>query len=163
MPVLQTRKIGHDEVTAIGYGAMGISSYYATPQPDEERLKVRPFVVNWDFATHRGWIQFLDGLYARGCTNWDTADVYGDSEVLIGKWYALHAGAVVSVFCIQLQRRFRKTGKRNDIFLATKFGITNDPQRPANGEPEYVNVSMDKSLSRLGGLRTRRSIWHTCV
>lgn len=37
-----TRKIGNDNVTAIGYGAMGISSYYAKPQSDEERIKVRP-------------------------------------------------------------------------------------------------------------------------
>ena len=30
--------------------------------------------------------QFLDGLYESGCNYWDTADVYGDSEDLIGKW-----------------------------------------------------------------------------
>ena len=47
--------------------------------------------------------------------------------------------------------RFKKTGKRNEIFLATKFGITNDSKRPANGDPEYVKKSMEKSLSRLGG------------
>ena len=30
--------------------------------------------------------QLLDAVYAAGCTNWDTADVYGDSEELIGRW-----------------------------------------------------------------------------
>lgn len=28
----------------------------------------------------------FDELYASGCTNWDTANCYGDSEELIGKW-----------------------------------------------------------------------------
>jgi aryl-alcohol dehydrogenase-like predicted oxidoreductase len=28
----------------------------------------------------------LDAVYEAGCTNWDTADVYGDSEELIGNW-----------------------------------------------------------------------------
>ena len=31
-------------------------------------------------------MQFLDELHARGCTNWDTSDIYGDSEELLGKW-----------------------------------------------------------------------------
>ncbi len=29
--------------------------------------------------------QLLDTVYAAGCTNWDTADAYGDSEELIGR------------------------------------------------------------------------------
>jgi hypothetical protein len=40
-PTLPTRKIGAHDVTAIGYGAMGISAYYGTVDSDEERLKVR--------------------------------------------------------------------------------------------------------------------------
>ena len=35
-----TRKIGNDDVCAIGFGAMGLSIFYGTPKPDEERLKV---------------------------------------------------------------------------------------------------------------------------
>lgn len=38
--VLPTRKVGQTDVTALGYGAMGISSYYGTAPPDEERYKV---------------------------------------------------------------------------------------------------------------------------
>jgi aryl-alcohol dehydrogenase-like predicted oxidoreductase len=30
--------------------------------------------------------QFLDTLYESGCRFWDTANVYGDSEELLGKW-----------------------------------------------------------------------------
>ena len=40
MPSLPARKIGKDDVTAIGYGAMGIAAYYGSIESDEERLKV---------------------------------------------------------------------------------------------------------------------------
>ena len=43
--------------------------------------------------------------------------------------------------------RFKRTGKRDKIFLATKFGIT--PNGP-NGKPEYVRSTFEKSLKRLG-------------
>ncbi|KAF7795057.1 hypothetical protein EIP86_006201 [Pleurotus ostreatoroseus] len=130
LPTLPTRKIGKDEVTAIGYGAMGIAAFYGAVDSDEERLKVRlhPF---WYHPAEANVHQFLDELYASGCTNWDTANVYGDSEVLIGKW-------------------LQKTGKRKDIFLATKFAITREPVRPVNGDPEYVKKCIEQSLSRLG-------------
>jgi hypothetical protein len=40
MPSLPTRKIGSHDVSAIGYGAMGIAAYYGAVDNDEERLKV---------------------------------------------------------------------------------------------------------------------------
>lgn len=40
MPSYPTRKIGNDQVSAIGYGAMGISAFYGPTESDEERLKV---------------------------------------------------------------------------------------------------------------------------
>lgn len=57
---LPTRKIGDTEVFAIGFGAMGLSAFYGPPMPDEDRFKL------------------LDAVYKSGCTNWDTANVYGD-------------------------------------------------------------------------------------
>lgn len=36
-----TRKIGDAVIPAIGFGAMGLSAFYAQPLPDEERFKVR--------------------------------------------------------------------------------------------------------------------------
>lgn len=50
-----------------------------------------------------------------------------------------------------IQRRFKKTGKRNEIFLATKFGFQRTvPNRPINGSPEYAKESIERSLRRLG-------------
>jgi len=65
----------------------------------------------------------------------DTADVYGPhtNEELVGK--AIR-------------------GKRDQLILATKFGIVRDPQNPAargvNGKPDYVRQSCEASLKRLG-------------
>jgi aryl-alcohol dehydrogenase-like predicted oxidoreductase len=42
---LPTRRVGETEVSAIGYGAMGISSYYGAAPPDEERFKVLPILL----------------------------------------------------------------------------------------------------------------------
>ena len=38
---LPTRKIGKDDVTAIGFGLMGLSAFYGAIESDEERFKVR--------------------------------------------------------------------------------------------------------------------------
>ncbi|EIW79887.1 Aldo keto reductase [Coniophora puteana RWD-64-598 SS2] len=108
-----TRKIGTDDVSAIGFGAMGISAYYGAFGSDEERFEI------------------LDAAYERGCRFWDTANIYGDSEDLIGKW-------------------FKRTGKRNDIFLATKFGISRETARGVDGTPESCQRNFARSLERLG-------------
>ncbi|ROM61864.1 aldo/keto reductase [Pseudomonas brassicacearum] len=68
-----------------------------------------------------------------GVTLFDTADMYGPytNEELLGR--ALH-------------------GKRENIFLATKFGLvrSSDPHaRGVNGRPEYVRQSVEGSLKRL--------------
>ncbi|KAI5897034.1 Aldo/keto reductase [Schizophyllum commune H4-8] len=61
----------------------------------------------------------------------DTSDVYGDNEDLIGKW-------------------FERTGKRDDIFLATKFGLAHgDPSRKVNCDPSYVRTAFENSCRRL--------------
>jgi hypothetical protein len=55
---------------------------------------------------------------------------------------------------VNVQNRFKRTGKRDEIFLATKFGVTGDPKRPGtgvNGDPTHMKECFDKSLSRLGG------------
>ncbi|EAQ88738.1 hypothetical protein CHGG_05357 [Chaetomium globosum CBS 148.51] len=119
---LPTRKLGRDgpEITAIGFGLMGLSTAYGSVGPDEDRLKV------------------LDRAWELGCTNWDSADMYGDSEDLLGKWFARHPE------------------RRDDIFLATKFGLTvgvrEDGSRGllVDSSPEYCRQQCEKSLKRLG-------------
>ncbi|KAF7978876.1 hypothetical protein HWV62_44365 [Athelia sp. TMB] len=77
--------------------------------------------------------QVLDAVYAKSGPGMhlDTADVYLDNEELIGKW-------------------LKRTGKRSDVFLATKFGFTADPNRFVNGSPEYARQALDRSLKKLG-------------
>lgn len=71
----------------------------------------------------------------RGLNLLDTADMYGPhtNEVLVGK--AIR-------------------GRREQAFIATKFGIVRDPANPqargVNGRPDYVHASCDASLKRLG-------------
>jgi aryl-alcohol dehydrogenase-like predicted oxidoreductase len=70
-----------------------------------------------------------------GITFLDTADVYGPhtNEELVGRAIK---------------------GKRDEVILATKFGIVRDPanlqKRSINGKPEYVKQACEASLKRLG-------------
>jgi aryl-alcohol dehydrogenase-like predicted oxidoreductase len=43
-----------------------------------------------------------------------------------------------------------RTGKRADIFLATKFGFWHKDGRTINGDPEYVRQATESSLKKLG-------------
>jgi aryl-alcohol dehydrogenase-like predicted oxidoreductase len=80
-------------------------------------------------------IATLQHALERGITMLDTADMYGPytNEELIGR-------------AIQ--------GRRQQVFLATKFGIMRDPKDPSvrgfNSHPAYVRSSIEGSLRRLG-------------
>ena len=69
-----------------------------------------------------------------GATFLDTADIYGPftNEVLVGKAIA---------------------GRRDEVQLATKFGIVRDPANPSargvDGSPAYVRRAIEGSLQRL--------------
>jgi aryl-alcohol dehydrogenase-like predicted oxidoreductase len=76
----------------------------------------------------------LDRALELGIDFLDTADVYGPhkNEELIGGWLK---------------------GKRDRVFVATKFGAVRSPGGPVigvNGRPEYVRSSCEGSLKRLG-------------
>jgi aryl-alcohol dehydrogenase-like predicted oxidoreductase len=70
-----------------------------------------------------------------GCNFLDTSDMYGPhtNERLVG-------GAIAA--------------RREEVFLATKFGIKlepgDPPKRSIDGSPEYVRAACDASLGRLG-------------
>lgn len=70
-----------------------------------------------------------------GVTLLDTADMYGPytNEELVGRAIK---------------------GKRDQVVLATKFGVVRDPNDPSkrgvNGKPDYVRQSCEGSLKRLG-------------
>lgn len=93
---------------------MGLSAFYGAAESDEERFKV------------------LDRAYEIGALNWDSADMYLDSEDLLGKW-------------------FKRTGKRDEIFLATKFAnVYKDGNLIVDSSPEYCKKACASSLKRLG-------------
>ncbi|KAI1298002.1 Aldo/keto reductase [Xylaria venustula] len=107
---------GGPRIPATGFGLMGFSVGYGAAEADEDRFKL------------------LDKAWELGCTNWDTADVYGDSEETIGKWFKLHPE------------------RRADIFLATKFGIRYEENGgiTVDSSPEYCRKCIEHSLKRLG-------------
>lgn len=115
---LPTAKLGKNgpSVTRLGYGTMGLSAFYGKPKPDEERFKV------------------LDKCYEAGELFWDSADMYEDSEDLLGRWFQ------------------QNPGKREHIFLATKFANCRgeDGKRWVDSSPEYCRQACERSLQRLG-------------
>ncbi len=80
-------------------------------------------------------LRTLDRALELGINFWDTADMYGPftNEELVGK---------------------SLKGRRNEVVLATKFGIMRDPNDPTsrgiNGRPKYVKSACEASLKRLG-------------
>ncbi|KAJ4348192.1 uncharacterized protein N0V89_009564 [Didymosphaeria variabile] len=77
--------------------------------------------------------QILDRAFELGETFWDTADIYRGNEQLIGKW-------------------FKQTGKRDEIFLASKGAIMMDGSqfKGVDSSGEYLKHACEKSLARLG-------------
>ncbi|KAH4969046.1 hypothetical protein HBH70_071360 [Parastagonospora nodorum] len=100
------------QVTRLGFGLMGLSVFYGAAKPDSERLAL------------------LDQAHALGELFWDSSDMYGDNEDLLGKWFAANPS------------------KRSDIFLATKFAVKEG--HVIDSSPEYVKVACAQSLKRLG-------------
>jgi len=118
---LPTRKLGKNgpKIPALGFGLMGLSGTYGPAGPDEERFAV------------------LDRAWELGYVNWDTSDLYGDNEDLLGKWFKLHPE------------------RRQDIFLATKFALKPamvDGRRTltVDSSPENCRERCEASLKRLG-------------
>lgn len=46
--------------------------------------------------------------------------------------------------------RFKGTGKRDEVFLATKFGVVRDTKSGVDGSAQNVEKSFNQSIQRLG-------------
>ncbi|KAJ1954346.1 hypothetical protein GGI12_005808, partial [Dipsacomyces acuminosporus] len=128
MPSIPTVEFGVPgdkvRVPRIGLGCMGLSPVYG-PVDDEESLKLLGHSVD------------------KGCTFWDTADIYGfgHNERLLSRYLK---------------------DSRDKVFLCTKFGNAwRDPEpgfsgnfadliTGIKGDPGYVRSAFDDSLERLG-------------
>ena len=86
--------------------------------------------VGWSGHDDRAASEALIAAYRSGITHWDTADAYGDghAEELIGRMW----GEV----------------RRDDIFLATKFGWIKGPSGHWY-DPEFMRQQCDRSLRNL--------------
>jgi aryl-alcohol dehydrogenase-like predicted oxidoreductase len=82
--------------------------------------------------------RLLDAAFDKGLTFIDTADVYsrwipghvgGESETIIGKWFA-------------------RSGKRHQVFIATKLGMDMGDGKQGLA-PKYIAEAVDASLRRL--------------
>jgi len=99
----------------MGLGCMGMSEWYGQHDNDQS-------------------IKVLNLALDRGCTFWDTADIYGNgsNEELLAK--------------------VLKT-RRSEVFLCTKYGIVRNEKGEFLGvksTPEYIRESCNASLKRLG-------------
>jgi aryl-alcohol dehydrogenase-like predicted oxidoreductase len=107
---------GGPEVSALGLGCMslGIADVYTSSVRD-----------------HAAGVALIQRALDLGITFLDTADIYGDSEVQVGK--ALR-------------------GRRDEAIVATKFGFQQLPGREEqiDGSPKHVREACDASLRRLG-------------
>jgi aryl-alcohol dehydrogenase-like predicted oxidoreductase len=116
---MEQRRLGNSglQVSAVGLGCMsiGIADVYTSSAQDEAKA-----------------VELVRHALDLGVNFLDTANIYGDSEIKVGK-------------AIQ--------GRRDGVVLATKFGIvTNSPpqNRGVDGTPENARHACDQSLKRLG-------------
>lgn len=108
-----------------------------TAGPDVPVICVGGNVYGWTLPEADAFRQF-DQALDLGLNFIDTADVYsrwapghqgGESETIIGNWFA-------------------KSGRRNDVILATKVGMDMGEGRKGL-KPEYIRQAVEASLRRL--------------
>ena len=116
---MQYRKLGRNgaTVSALGLGCMSLGiadTYTSSVRSDEDAVAL------------------IHHALKLGITLLDTADIYGESERLVGKALA---------------------GRRDQVVLATKFGFSGPataPERSIDGSASYVKQACEASLQRLG-------------
>ncbi|EJT98046.1 Aldo/keto reductase [Dacryopinax primogenitus] len=96
---MPTRKIGTDDVSAIGFGMMGLGGIAGPAGGWEERLAL------------------LDRVFELGCTFWDNANIYGDAEPLLGEWLRRNPSKRSKVF-IATKFGFKREGQKIGLDLS---------------------------------------------
>lgn len=122
---MRTRKIGNDEVGAIGLGCMGMTHGYGVPN-NEESLRV------------------LDRALELGVNLWDTADAYGpktNEELLAQRLNTRRSDVFLATKCGIVHDR-SLTSHQDLVELGEPYFI--------DGTPSYVKKACDASLKRLG-------------
>lgn len=119
---LETLDLGHGlSVSQLGFGGMALSHIYGPTDPADA-------------------VATLHHAIDTGITFLDTADVYGEPHAgTIGP-----AGTNEELFAGVLATR------RDEVQLATKFGITGLGEQATRGDRAYVHAACDASLRRLG-------------
>ncbi|KAG6809781.1 hypothetical protein H0H92_014765 [Tricholoma furcatifolium] len=134
LKAIPTRQLGKNgpTVSAIGFGTMGEFDYLCGFRWELiERWKGIGASI-YGSSDDKESFDALTYAANRGMTFWDTSDIYGNSEALIGQWFA-------------------ETGRRSEIFLATKFGAR-DPEAAGYipiSKPSYIPKAIEKSLKAL--------------
>ncbi len=116
---MKQRRVGRSGpyVSEIGLGCMsiGIADVYTSSTQDDGKA-----------------VELIHHALDLGINFLDTANIYGDSELKVGKALA---------------------GRRDQVVLATKFGIVTDSpvqDRGVDGTPENARGACEQSLERLG-------------
>jgi aryl-alcohol dehydrogenase-like predicted oxidoreductase len=105
---MEYRQHAGETLSEIGLGCYALSGAYGHPQPEE-------------------FVQVIQRAYELGVTFFDTADIYGPAETILGQ--------TVAPF-------------REEILIATKVGARDDGKPDCS--PKHVIASCEASLQRLG-------------
>lgn len=133
---IKLRQLGKEgpQISPMGFGCMGLSIFYGTPEDDEKRFRV------------------LDKALELGVTHWDSSDFcsytpIGSSNIAIPAFQQSFFEHVQHLtHCRWRQRRapremIQKTGKRSEIFLATKFAACRGENSITfRSDPEYIRL-----------------------
>lgn len=104
------------------------------PQISQFGIGAMAFAGIYGNASEDESFAVMDALRDAQVTHIDTSNVYGAgrSEEILGAWFAANPGA------------------RDETTIATKAGITGDPEKKFNNAPDYLEAELEGSLKRLG-------------
>lgn len=104
------------------------------PQISQFGIGAMSFAGIYGNASQDESFAVMDAVRDAQVTHIDTSNVYGAgrSEEILGAWFAANPGA------------------RDETTIATKAGITGDPEKKFNNAPDYLEAELDGSLNRLG-------------